>query len=284
VDGLLRFPRLSAALTRRHFDISRQTFYRWRRRHNRHYLSPWRTGQCSLAGGANRRPRPNWWRLCSGCGKNIPVGVRTGLWCSSERGAGLSPLQALSAPRGACQGPQPCVSPEEYPVEESGGSVQADTLDVRPVPRIALKQFTGCDVDLLLGRPLHLQPGLLSLRLPVSGRVGGALSLPRPGHLGGRWLGVQGPVRGGAPAPWHPPPLAAAPFPQAQRARGAGPPYSQRGVLGSGRPLLVGEGNQRPSCRGGSTFTTPSDRAKPWSIAYPSNSSYTYNDEAEECR
>jgi hypothetical protein len=64
----------SAALACRHFDIRRQTFYRRRRRYNRHYLSPWRIGHCSLAGNANLRPCPSWWRVCSGCGRNITVG------------------------------------------------------------------------------------------------------------------------------------------------------------------------------------------------------------------
>jgi transposase InsO family protein len=64
-----------------------------------------------------------------------------------ERGVLVEPRRRpLSAPRRAHPRPYAVRKPKEYLVKEPGDLVQVDTLDLRPVPGIVLKHFTGRDV------------------------------------------------------------------------------------------------------------------------------------------
>lgn len=157
----------NAALACRHFDISRQTFYRWRRRYNRHHLRsledrprrPHRVRQPTAAPelvDAVLRLREE----CPRWGKDkLVVLLREEGWSVStsmvgrilhrlkERGVLVEPpRQSVSARRRACPRPYAVRKPKGYVVKEPGDLVQVDTLDLRPAPGIVLKQFTGCDV------------------------------------------------------------------------------------------------------------------------------------------
>jgi transposase InsO family protein len=64
-----------------------------------------------------------------------------------ERGVLVEPpRQSVSVRRRAHPRPYAVRKPKEYVAKLPGDLVQVDTLDLRPVPGIVLKQFTGCDV------------------------------------------------------------------------------------------------------------------------------------------
>lgn len=156
-----------AALTCRYFGISRQTFYRWKRRYDPLNLR-------SLEGGSHRphrRRRPTWtpeqaervrrrreqyprWgkdKLAVLLGREgWPVAVSmVGRILTSLRRRGV-----LSAPkllrvkrrRGPARRPWALRKPTDYAVERPGDLVQLDTMDLRPAPGVVLKQFTARDV------------------------------------------------------------------------------------------------------------------------------------------
>ena len=157
----------NARLTCRHFDISPQTFYRWKRRYNPKYLS-------SLEDGSHR-PRhvrqptysvelveavlkvregyPRW-----GKDKLVVLLKEQGFNCSAstvgrimrrlkERGVLKEPIpNHISARKRQRRRPYGIRKPKEYAVSRSGDLVQLDTLDVRPLPGVLFKHFTAHDV------------------------------------------------------------------------------------------------------------------------------------------
>jgi len=157
----------NARLTCRHFDISPQTFYRWKRRYNRWDLS-------SLEDGSHR-PRhvrqptyavelvkavlkvreeyPRW-----GKDKLVVLLQEQGFSCSAstvgrimrrlkERGVLKEPIpNHISARKRQRRRPYGVRKPKEYAISCSGDLVQLDTLDVRPLPGVLLKHFTAHDV------------------------------------------------------------------------------------------------------------------------------------------
>jgi len=157
----------NAALTCRYFGISRQTFYRWKRRYDPQNLG-------SLEDGSHRphrRRRPTWTpgqaervrRLREqyprwGKDKLAVLLWREG-WPVSVSMVGriLAHLRrrgVLSAPRlfrvkrrrGTAGRPWALRKPADYAVEKPGDLVQLDTMDLRPAPGVVLKQFTARDV------------------------------------------------------------------------------------------------------------------------------------------
>lgn len=157
----------NAALTCRHFGISRQTFYRWKRRYDPHRLA-------SLE-ERSHRPRhvrqPTWSReLVLGVlhlreqyprwGKDkLVVLLRQAGWQVSTSMVGriLTHLKArgvlreaartrVSARKRLWRRPYAVRKPRDYPVHDPGDLVQVDTLDVRPLPGVVLKHFTARDV------------------------------------------------------------------------------------------------------------------------------------------
>jgi len=158
----------NAALTCRYFGISRQTFYRWKRRYNPRDLA-------SLEGRSHRPKRlrqPTWSRDLALAvlhlreqyprwGKDkLVVLLREGSWQVSTSMVGRILLQLKA--RGVLREPlRPGVStrkrlwrrpyavrkPKGYAVREPGDLVQVDTLDVRPLPGVVLKHFTARDMD-----------------------------------------------------------------------------------------------------------------------------------------
>jgi putative transposase len=157
----------NAALTCRYFGISRQTFYRWKRRydpedlstledrsHRPHHRrrSTWTAEQAERV----RRLReqfPRW-------GKDkLAVLLRREGWAVSVSMVGriLTSLRqrgALRAPvvfrvkrrRGTAGRPWALRKPKDYAVEKPGDRVQLDTMDLRPAPNVVLKPFTARDV------------------------------------------------------------------------------------------------------------------------------------------
>jgi putative transposase len=157
----------NAALTCRHFGISRQTFYRWKRRYNPRDL----TSLESRSHRPRRRRKPTWSVELSQAvlqlreehprwGKDkLAVLLRSeGRWVSTsmvgrilkslkERGVLREPLpNAISVRRRHWPRPYAVRKPRDYPVAEPGDLVQVDTLDVRPLPGVVLKHFTARDV------------------------------------------------------------------------------------------------------------------------------------------
>ena len=157
----------NARLTCRHFDISPQTFYRWRRRYNPRHLG--------TLEGRSRRPRrgrqPTWSPELAEAvltmreqyprwGKDkLVVLLRQQGWQVStsmvgrilrrlkERGLLVEPpRQPVSACKRSQRRPYAVRKPKEYVATRPGDIVQVDTLDLRPLPGVVLKQFTARDV------------------------------------------------------------------------------------------------------------------------------------------
>lgn len=152
--------------TSRHFDISRQTFYRWRRRYDphdlrtledrpcrpRHCRKPSWTVQEVLAVRQLRERYPLWGKI-----KLVVLLAREGLSLSASRvGRILSylkrtrqlvePLRRTSVRRRQWKRQYATRKPKGYEATAPGDIVQIDTMDVRPEPGIVLKQFTTVDV------------------------------------------------------------------------------------------------------------------------------------------
>jgi len=157
----------NARLTCRYFGISPQTFYRWRRRYNPHNL---RTLE-----DRSRRPRrlrqPSWspelaqavLRLREqyprwGKDKLVVLLRREGRLVSTsmvgrilrrlrEQGVLVDPPRPpVSARKRPWFRPYAVRKPKDYGVTLPGDLVQVDTLDLRPLPGVVLKQFTARDV------------------------------------------------------------------------------------------------------------------------------------------
>ena len=157
----------NARLTCRHFDISPQTFYRWKRRYNprhldsledrshrpRHLRQPTYSAEMVEAVLKLREGYPRW-----GKDKLVILLHREGFNCSAsmvgrilhklkERGILKEPLpNHISARKRQRQRPYAIRKPKEYVARLPGDIVEVDTLDVRPLPGVILKHFTARDV------------------------------------------------------------------------------------------------------------------------------------------
>ncbi len=157
----------NAAFTCRYFGISRQTFYRWRRRYDPQDLSKledgshrphrcrrptWTPGQVAQVLRL-RLEYPRWGKdkLAvllgrEGCRVSTSMVGRI-LTHLKKRGRLVEPLpNGRTARRGLWSRPYAVRKPKDYRVERPGDLVQVDTLDVRPRPGVMLKQFTARDV------------------------------------------------------------------------------------------------------------------------------------------
>ena len=154
-------------LTCRHFDVSPQTFYRWKKRYNprhpkslenhshqpRHLRQPAYSAELVEAVLKLREEYPRW-----GKDKLVILLHRQGLNCSAsmvgrilhklkERGILKEPLpNHISARKRRWQRPYAIRKPEEYVARSPGDIVEVDTLDVRPLPGIIFKHFTARDI------------------------------------------------------------------------------------------------------------------------------------------
>jgi transposase InsO family protein len=151
----------------RHFGIAPQTFYRWKRRYDRHDLRSlearssrprhvrartWSSAQV-LAVLKVRTEFPRWGKY-----KLQVLLRRQGVVLSASRiGRILSSLKQqgrlvepkrrhVSAQRRRSPRPYAVRKPKDYIAAAPGDLVEVDTLDVRPLPGCVLKQFTARDV------------------------------------------------------------------------------------------------------------------------------------------
>lgn len=157
----------NARRTCRHFDISPQTFYRWKRRYNGWHLE-------SLEGRSHRPKRlrqpsyrvevvaavlrvreenPRWGKY-----KLVPLLYQAGYEVSAsmvgrilrrlrERGVLREPIpNCVCARKRQRQRPYAVRKPREYEVRQVGDLIQLDTLDIRPLPGVTLKHYTAHDV------------------------------------------------------------------------------------------------------------------------------------------
>lgn len=157
----------NGALTCRHFGISRQTFYRWQRRYDPLDL----TTREDHSHRPRRLRQPTWFFPFEE--KVLTLPLQFPRWgkdklaillrrqqvaiSTSMRGRMLTHLQrqgrrvepsrtGVPGSRRALR-PRPYAvrKPKQYAVSQPGDLVQVDTLDVRPVPGVAFKQFTARD-------------------------------------------------------------------------------------------------------------------------------------------
>ena len=157
----------NARLTCRHFDISPQTFYRWKRRYNprhpasleerthrpRHLRPPTYSTELVEAVLRLREKYPRW-----GKDKLVILLRREGFDCSTstvgrivhklkERGVLREPVpNHISARKRRWQRPYAIRKPKEYVAKKPGDIVEVDTLDIRPLPGVILKHFTARDI------------------------------------------------------------------------------------------------------------------------------------------
>lgn len=157
----------NAALTCRHFDISRQTFYRWKGRYDpqhleslengshrpKHLRQPTWSSELALAVLHLREQYPRWGKdklvvLLRGQGVEVSTSmVGRILKKLKERGVlKEAPRNGISARKRVWRRPYAVRKPKEYKAREAGDLVQVDTLDVRPLPGVILKHFTARDV------------------------------------------------------------------------------------------------------------------------------------------
>jgi transposase InsO family protein len=157
----------NARLTCRHFDISPQTFYRWKRRYNprhlesledqshrpRHLRQPAYSTELVEAVLRLREEYPRWGkdklvvllREKGFSGSASTVGRIIGKL--KERGVLKEPVpNHISARKRQRQRPYAIRKPKDYGISLVGDLVQLDTLDVRPLPGVSLKHFTAHDV------------------------------------------------------------------------------------------------------------------------------------------
>ncbi len=157
----------NARLTCRHYDISPQTFYRWKKRYNPSHLGSLEGHSCRpkrvrqptysvelvKAVQKLREEYPRW-----GKDKLVILLLSDGFSCSAstvgriikrlkERGVIREPIRNhVSAHRRGLKRPYAIRKPKGYEVKEPGDLVQLDTLDIRPLPGVVLKHFTAHDV------------------------------------------------------------------------------------------------------------------------------------------
>ena len=157
----------NARLTCRHFDISPQTFYRWKRRYDAKRLE-------SLE---DRRHRPKRLRQptaspelvaavlrlreeypCWGKDKLVILVHEQGHQVSTsmvgriirrlkDRGVLKEPVRNhVSARKRVLKRPYAIRKPKDYMTTQPGDLIQLDTLDIRPLPGVVLKHFTARDI------------------------------------------------------------------------------------------------------------------------------------------
>ena len=157
----------NARKTCRHFDISPDTFYKWKKRYDSRRLvtlenkshRPKRVRQHTWTPVMEqailelRERYPRWGKeklavLLAEKGMKISVSmVGRILRRLKERGVLVEPsLNHVSARKRLRSRPYAIRKPKEYMAREPGDIVQLDTLDVRPLPGVVLKQFTARDV------------------------------------------------------------------------------------------------------------------------------------------
>jgi transposase InsO family protein len=157
----------NARLTCRHFDISPQTFYRWKRRYDPMHLEsleershrprqvrqPTYSVELVEAVVRLREKYPRWGKdklviLLQAEGYQVSAStVGRILRYAKGRGILKEPIpNYVSARKRLRKRPYATRKPKEYEARQGGDIVQLDTLDLRPLPGVILKHFTAHDV------------------------------------------------------------------------------------------------------------------------------------------
>ena len=159
--------RKNARLTCRHFDISPQTFYRWRRRYHpqrlqsleersrrpRQVRQPTWSAELAQAVLDLREQYPRWGKdklapLLRGAGWAVSTSM-VGRILASLKTRGVlreTPRAGIAVRRPRPARPYAIRKPRAYQAKLPGDIVQVDTLDLRPLPGVVLKHFTARDV------------------------------------------------------------------------------------------------------------------------------------------
>ena len=157
----------NARLTCRHFDISPQTFYRWKRRYDskrlesledvshrpRKVRQPTYSTELVEAIIKLRERYPRWGKdklaiLLEGEGHTVSAStVGRILSRAKERGLLKEPIpNYVSSRKRSRNRPYAVRKPKDYQATVPGDIVQLDTMDLRPLPGVILKHFTAHDV------------------------------------------------------------------------------------------------------------------------------------------
>jgi transposase InsO family protein len=157
----------NARKTCRHFDISPDTFYRWKERYNRynlrtledrshkprHVRQPTWSNETEKAVFELREQYPRWGKeklavLLKEQGLAISVSmVGRILNRLKSRGILLEPIShCISTRKRQRKRLYAIRKPKEYIAKEPGDIVEVDTLDVRPMPGVIFKHFTARDI------------------------------------------------------------------------------------------------------------------------------------------
>ncbi len=157
----------NARLTCRHYYISPQTFYRWKRRFDARHLQsledrshrprqvrqPTYSVELVEAVVRLREEYPRWGKdklavLLQEAGYQVSVStVGRILRYAKGRGILREPIpNHVSARKRLRKRPYATRKPKDYQARQAGDIVQMDTLDLRPLPGIVLKHFTAHDV------------------------------------------------------------------------------------------------------------------------------------------
>ena len=157
----------NARLTCRHFDISPQTFYRWRRRYHpnrlqsleersrrpRQVRQPTWSAELAQAVLDLREQYPRWGKdklapLLRGAGWTVSTSM-VGRILASLKTRGVlreAPRAGIAVRRPRPARPYAIRKPRAYQANLPGDIVQVDTLDLRPLPGVVIKHFTARDV------------------------------------------------------------------------------------------------------------------------------------------
>lgn len=157
----------NARLTCRHFDVSPQTFYRWKRRYDGRRLEslesrshrpkrvrrPMYSAELVEAVVKLRQEYPRWGKdklrvLLEKEGFETSAStVGRILAYARKRGILREPvLSYVSAGKRSRKRPYAIRKPKDYQAKQPGDIVELDTLDLRPLPGVTLKHFTAHDV------------------------------------------------------------------------------------------------------------------------------------------
>lgn len=157
----------NARLTCRHFDISPDTFYHWKRRYNprdlksledhshrpHHVRRPTWSPAVAEAVLRLREEYPRWGKeklsvLLQRQGMDVSASMVGRILKSlKDRGILQEPLpNFISARKRQRKRPYAIRKPKDYNATEPGDIVEVDTLDIRPLPGLILKQFTARDI------------------------------------------------------------------------------------------------------------------------------------------
>jgi len=157
----------NARKTCRHFDISPDTFYHWKKRYNpqnlktledcshrpHHLRKPTWSPETAEAVLKLREEYPRWGKeklavLLQRKGMNLSSSmVGRILKTLKDRGILREPLpNFISARKRQWKRPYAVRKPKDYKATDPGDIVEVDTLDIRPLPGLILKQFTARDI------------------------------------------------------------------------------------------------------------------------------------------